>query len=1080
MNLFSTSSAELENQFANARLNPLQPADLSASWYEGMGTGIVSGLQTARARELFVSTADEEKQKAAAQQIKSYKPDPRTVGLAGQLLYGLADTLTVAGAEFATGNIAPTSLAMSITDIYSRTQKEVNILEGMDPKTAAEVASFEGIGAGLGIVAPAAVPGRLALRALSGAGINTALGVGQRVGISETLKGAGYADMAKQYAPFDGASVLTDAAIGAFFGGALGPRAGKPAPRVKPSDLDVGLTMNNAAHIETGVAPGIPTDVATRNAHVESVNQAIESLVRGDPVQVADGVVNGQFIENPSAVSMRNQVVSIIDEHMGSDWAALKAELDKRGLTSEDLDTSPPVRMVQATPGEQLPGAIMGAESRIKIEGQPYPVRWALVDAGQIEATMNKAENQFRDRTRAASQAQISKIAQSPDYELLIDSPLMDFGAPTMTKEGVIVGGNGRFAGVSKAYEIGTSAKYSKPLLENLRRYGIDPESANGMKKPVLVRVLQSEIDVKRAAIASNEGAGLGMSPLEQAKVDSERLGDITGLQINENGEVSLAQNSSYIRRWATQFPDSEIGKLVNKAGGLSLEGEKRFRNALLFRAVGDSPTLERLIESNDPGVRNVATALQRIAPRAAEVKAAIQSGDLYPLDISADISAAVEKLNALREAREKVKDYLQQNEMFGAELSPEARILLEQFDKNMRSAKTMTEIINGYYDKVEQAGSPKQADMLGGGMPSKESLLRQSIIDANPAGERLQKRVDTEFNKLVSEYDKIPETKGGRVINTDEARELSPEYRADRSLAAAVQDAASAFTKRLFAEKLSKPTPAGLEPAVLFLGGGGGSGKSTGLELMGPNVDKFEMIYDTTLASRTGEKQIQAALDAGRDVSIVYTFRDPVESFGAALERAMRMEKTNGSGRTVPLEIIAADHRDARANIDKLAAKYANDPRVTILAIDNSRGPGNATIVDVAKIPTVNYNGIEAKFYEILQKSYENREISDAVYYGTLDSYRPEQQINGANGGRGPGEIPQQRAQGDAAGSEKAVASSQVDQALTDRPDLKIASEDGHTILAGDALAQADAEIARAQIDSQGFDAAAACALRG
>lgn len=52
--------------------------------------------------------------------------------------------------------------------------------------------------------------------------------------------------------------------------------------------------------------------------------------------------------------------------------------------------------------------------------------------------------------------------------------------------------------------------------------------------------------------------------------------------------------------------------------------------------------------------------------------------------------------------------------------------------------------------------------------------------------------------------------------------------------------------------------------------------------------------------------------------------------------------------------------------------------------------------------------------------------------------------------------------------------------EALNERPDLEIPTDGGSMVLAHDALVQADADIASAQRDSQGFEAAVACALRG
>jgi hypothetical protein len=62
----------------------------------------------------------------------------------------------------------------------------------------------------------------------------------------------------------------------------------------------------------------------------------------------------------------------------------------------------------------------------------------------------------------------------------------------------------------------------------------------------------------------------------------------------------------------------------------------------------------------------------------------------------------------------------------------------------------------------------------------------------------------------------------------------------------------------------------------------------------------------------------------------------------------------------------------------------------------------------------------------------------------------------------------------------ERDGASDQISQALVQNPTMSIPNEDGQLVLAAKALEDADVEIAKSQLDSQGYEAAAACALRG
>lgn len=1088
MSFFDLDPVASANIIDQARANPIQAGDLNAGAFEGMGTGIMSGLKSAYYRDIF-NAADAKDNEAKKQEmiknIQDSQVDPASVGLAGQVLFSLTETLGSVGANVLGGSIVPTQLAMDVGTSYTKSQIPLNIAKGMDPATAESVAKLEGAGIGLGVVAPASIAGSIATRVASGAAINTAMGVAQRGMISSELNKAGYTNLADQYKPFEAGSLLADIAIGGFFGGVSGhgSKPGETAAKVKPSDLDAALTMKKAAHVEIDTLPGIPGSPEARDAHVESVNKALADLLGDKPVDVGIKPTLVDFVENPAQDAIRREIGDAVSVHL--DLPSLEANLS-------GIEGRTPIN---------VPGAILGAESSIKIENAYQPVRWALVDAANIEATMSKADNQFRDRQRAASAAQVSKIANQPDFNLLATSPIMDFGAPTLTNEGLIVGGNGRFAGLSKAYDQGSHEGYSKPLATNLEKYGIDPTAAAGMKKPVLVRILQKHIDVQRAAMASNEGAGLKMSALEQAKVDAVRLGNIAGLQVSENGEILSGPNHDFIRQWSMAMPDTERASLVDKAGHLSQEGKTRLRNAVLHRAYGDSATLERVVESADPGARNVVAALVKTAANVAEAKAAIDAGNLYPADISADISSAVETLDRVRSQGMKISDYLNQGEMFGSELSPEARKIMQFMGENLRSAKAMSEMLNSYYERLQQAGDPKQGDMLGGSAPSKMALLDAAIADTgknltpgmaelpfegeiqkpkDAIGSELMGRVNNDFKKLTKEYSKLEDSKGGQVLNTDVARELSPGYLKDRTRSADVHEAASAFVKKLYAEKLAKPTPKGKDPIVAFTAGGTGAGKTTGLELMGETGSRFEIIYDTNMNTlESADKKIQQALDAGRAVTILYTYRDPQEAFqNGALTRATRQEKQFGTGRTVPIDEHIKTHTGSREVMDQLAAKYANNDSVNMIAVDNSRGKGNEAIVPLENIPKIEQNGLKEKLNETLRTELQAGRISEATAKGFAEPGRAQGAQSEIRQGSAiqPGEHAAGSGQPAAAGSDPYS----VDQLIFERPDLTIPDQDGNPILASQALAQADAEIATAQRDSKAFDAAAACALRG
>jgi UDP-N-acetylmuramoylalanine--D-glutamate ligase len=162
-------------------------------------------------------------------------------------------------------------------------------------------------------------------------------------------------------------------------------------------------------------------------------------------------------------------------------------------------------------------------------------------------------------------------------------------------------------------------------------------------------------------------------------------------------------------------------------------------------------------------------------------------------------------------------------------------------------------------------------------------------------------------------------------VLNADNAAELFPECAASLASRAqfgpAVHRAAQWVRDELFTRALADPNVR----EVVFTAGGNGVGKSTG----GPSGD---LVMDTTLSNpEHSTRLVQAALDAGKSVHIVYTYRPIEQAFEAVLDRA-RIE-----GRTVSVGTTIETHEGAAQTMRSLFEKYAGNPDVRFRFIDNS-----------------------------------------------------------------------------------------------------------------------------------------------
>lgn len=274
---------------------------------------------------------------------------------------------------------------------------------------------------------------------------------------------------------------------------------------------------------------------------------------------------------------------------------------------------------------------------------------------------------------------------------------------------------------------------------------------------------------------------------------------------------------------------------------------------------------------------------------------------------------------------------------------------------------------------------------VLGGVMKGgkKAAAVIDKAIEA-----RYFDRLVKDYEGLKAEYALLPDSKGGKVLNTDTARELSPDYLADRTKSADVHEPSSAFIKRVFAERLAQPTPAGQDPVVIFTAGGTGAGKSSGLEGLrqaDPRINRAELEYDTNMNKYSSAKEkVDQVLKSGRQAQVYFTFRNPAEALDqGALTRAMGQEAAYGTGRTVPITEHLNTHIGSRDVMERLQKEFGDNPNFRLTVIDNSRGRGNAVLSSLDKLPKLDENKVRDELRQTLEKARAEKRISEKIYRG-------------------------------------------------------------------------------------------------
>lgn len=306
------------------------------------------------------------------------------------------------------------------------------------------------------------------------------------------------------------------------------------------------------------------------------------------------------------------------------------------------------------------------------------------------------------------------------------------------------------------------------------------------------------------------------------------------------------------------------------------------------------------------------------------------------------------------------------------------------------------------FTDNGHVAESVDLARLVAGEEPTDVPYAEpRPVLTDTQIEERFRARL-TDKPAAMTEYAALEGSDNGRILNTDLARELSPDYVADRTRSAAVHEPASALVKEMYAQKLAEDPAAGQDPLVVFSAGGTGAGKSVGLNAAleaNPDLQRAQIVYDTNLNRlESATQKIDQALAAGKRVHVIYTARDPVTALTqGALPRAMRM------GRTVPLVEHAKTHVGAAEAIGAIAEHYKDDQRVTVTAVDNTGARGEQRIIPVSKVAKLDYNATHEALSAALEAEFAAGRISDPVYQGTAGRAPAAGSADSGGGGGGP-----------------------------------------------------------------------------
>lgn len=292
--------------------------------------------------------------------------------------------------------------------------------------------------------------------------------------------------------------------------------------------------------------------------------------------------------------------------------------------------------------------------------------KFAVVDADTLTTSHNydghvnqayPQEIQPRDRARIASRMQIQNIAGDIKPELYGISHLTSDGAPIVGPDGIVESGNGRTLALNLAYHTGKADHYKEWLKDYARHVGIDSAEIDKLKRPMLVRVRQTDVDRPEFAREANQSNMMQNSPVEQAFSDAERISDtmLAKYKPGEDGDVLSEENRPFIQEFLGTLGANERASLIDKQGDPNKRCVERVQAAVFARVYKSEVLTELMTESADNDVKNIIGAMSVSAADYAKIQ---KHGDL---DVTSELLDAIDIFRTAKRSGSSIDDQLDQ-----------------------------------------------------------------------------------------------------------------------------------------------------------------------------------------------------------------------------------------------------------------------------------------------------------------------------------------------------------------------------------------------------------------------------------
>lgn len=385
---------------------------------------------TARALDARLGTsldkwlADEQERNRRA--LTEWSVDPRTTGLAGQLLHGIADLGSSA--------VLYTPEGAAMLEGYA--QREDLLRKGVDENTATLGGVISGATTYVGVKAPVTIgrssvgqgAAQVARNVGYGATVSVGSGVAQRGGMHDLLERAGYPQQAALYQPFDETALASEAVLGGLFSGGAAALEMRATTRGQAA-VDAALATRQAKHAAVDTAPGVPADPRSAGAHSTALGKAMGQVLQNQPVDVGDALGNTTFVRGDATAGreareeLRLHVADLLPEGVGPTFTpAADAPRGIRGNNPGNIEVT----------GERWQGQT-GSDGRFATFDTPQAGIRALArnlltyqerhGLNTVQAIVNRWAPPRENDTGAYVQAVARALGVEPDATLSLRDP---------------------------------------------------------------------------------------------------------------------------------------------------------------------------------------------------------------------------------------------------------------------------------------------------------------------------------------------------------------------------------------------------------------------------------------------------------------------------------------------------------------------------------------------------------------------------------------------------------------------------------------------------------------------------------